>query len=82
MLLTKLIKLIFKSNEYNNNILFLWQNYLHSMVLLVTNVNEPQRVRGDSPRVAEFAIGRSVAAERAEEIARRIENLYSMIVSV
>ena len=52
------------------------------MVFLVADIDEPQGVRGDSPGVGELPVGRALAAERAEEVARGVEDLDAVVVSM
>ena len=52
------------------------------MVLLVADVDEAERVRGDAPRVVEAALHRAVLAERAQKSARRVEYLDTVVVPV
>ena len=55
---------------------------LDSVVLLVADVDEAQRVCGDAPGVAELSIGGTLTAERSQEMSKRIENLNSVIVTI
>ena len=52
------------------------------MVLLVADVDEAEGVRGDAPGVVEAALHGPILAERAQEPARRIEYLDTVVISV
>ncbi len=52
------------------------------MVLLVADVNEPQRVRRHPPRVAEPPVPGPLAAEGPQEVARGVEHLHAVVVPV
>lgn len=56
--------------------------YLHAMILFVTDVNETKSIGGDTPRIIESSISRALWPEGSQKSARRIEHLYTMIVTI
>lgn len=57
------------------------RHYLHSVVLLIANVNEAECIGCYAPRIIEFAICGALRAEGAQEASLWIKHLYAMIVS-
>jgi len=55
---------------------------LNAVVLLVADVDEPEAVGADAPRVVELPVRVALAAERAEELAAGIEDLDAVVVAV
>ena len=55
---------------------------LDSVILLITNVNESQGIRGDPPGVTELAIRGPLAAKRPEKVPGGIEDLNPVIVPI
>lgn len=56
-------------------------HYLHSVVLLIANVNEAECIGCYAPRIIEFAICGALRTEGAQEASLWIKHLYAMIVS-
>lgn len=52
------------------------------MIFLVTHIDKAKGIGGHAPWIIEFAIGRALRTEGAQESTRRIEHLNAMIVSV
>merc|ERR1719233_1569790 len=52
------------------------------MIFLVTNIDESQRIRADSPRIVELSIRGSLASKSSEEVTAGVENLNPVIISV
>lgn len=56
--------------------------HLHAMIFLIAHINEAERIRGDAPRIVEFAVGRSLCAKRTQESTRWVEYLDAVIVTI